>query len=241
MTRYRLPWLGDDPQSPFPPVAGALRVPNGLLAAGGDLAPTRLLNAYRHGIFPWFMEGEPALWWAPDPRCVFHTHAMHVPRRLRRWLRHCAWRIESDRRYAQVLDACATGPREGGETWIIPTMRAAYLRMHELGHAHSIEVVAEERLVGGLYGIAIGHMFFAESMFSAADHGSKVALFALAHALRSWGWPLLDAQVASPHLFTLGAVAMPREAFMRACSPLLERRNALPWGERWTTLRATDL
>ena len=241
MTRIPLPWLGREPGSPFPPVASALRSPNGLLAAGGDLAPERLLNAYRNGIFPWFGEGEPVLWWAPDPRCVFRTDAMHLPRRLRRTLRDCGWRIESDRRFARVLEGCAATRRDGGGTWIVPEMRAAYLRMHEFGHAHSVEAVAGDELVGGLYGIVIGSVFFAESMFSAADHGSKAALLGLAHAMQGWGWPLIDAQVPSPHLFTLGAELLARDAFMRALAPLLDPPTATPWHAAWRDFDAAEM
>jgi len=240
-----LPWLARDPASPFPPVASAKRSPNGLLAVGGDLAPERLLNAYRNGIFPWYSEGTPILWWTPDPRCVFRTESMHMPRRLRRFLRGCDWRIESDRRFLGVIEGCA-GDRPdvgGGEpgTWIVPEMKAAYVRMHELGHAHSIEVIAGDQLVGGLYGLVIGRMFFAESMFSAEDHGSKVALLALAHSMSAWGWPLIDAQVASPHLFTLGASTVPRADFLRALQPLLDPAQAMPWASAWQDMEARNL
>ncbi len=218
----RIPWLSADPASPFPPLATALRRPDGLLAAGGDLSPTRLLSAYRAGIFPWFGPGEPILWWSPDPRCVFETRAMHEPRRLRRWRRSSELVLEADRDFDAVVAACAA-PRGGQSgTWILPEMRAAYGRLHEAGHAHSIEVRApDDRLVGGLYGVSIGRMFFAESMFSAETHASKLALLGLGWALAEWGWPLIDAQVHSPHLTTLGATGMPRSAFAVAVSRLV--------------------
>ena len=218
----RIPWLPADPAAPFPPLALARREPDGLLAAGGDLSPTRLLSAYRGGIFPWFGPGEPILWWSPDPRCVFDTRAMHEPRRLRRWRRGCDYLLEADRDFDAVVAACAA-PR-GGEagTWILPEMRAAYGRLHEAGHAHSIEVRAPDgRLVGGLYGVAIGRMFFAESMFSAETNASKLALLGLGWTLAEWGWPLIDAQVRSAHLETLGARMMARDTFAAAVARLV--------------------
>jgi leucyl/phenylalanyl-tRNA--protein transferase len=218
----RIPWLSADPAGPFPPLATALRQPDGLLAAGGDLSPTRLLAAYRAGIFPWFGPGEPILWWSPDPRCVFETRSMHEPRRLRRWRRSSELVLEADRDFDAVVAGCAA-PRAGAAgTWILPEMRAAYLRLHEAGHAHSIEVRApDDRLVGGLYGVAIGRMFFAESMFSAETHASKLALLGLGWALAEWGWPMIDAQVYSTHLTTLGATRMSRAAFAEAVSRLV--------------------
>lgn len=209
----RLPFL--DPLRPneFPPVSQALDDPDGLLAAGGDLAPERLLAAYRRGIFPWYSKRQPILWWSPDPRTVFATDAMHVPRRLARWLRGCTWMLRADTAFAEVVRACAAPRARERGTWIGADMRAAYERLHALGHAHSVEAWDGAALVGGIYGVAIGRMFFGESMFSTADNGSKAALLALARALRDWGFPLLDAQVASPHLFTLGAHEMKRAEF----------------------------
>lgn len=213
---------GDEP---FPPVARALTDPNGLLAAGGDLSPGRLLGAYRLGIFPWFSAGEPILWWSPDPRMVFATGAMHVPRRFARWLRQCDWTVCADRDFASVMRACAAPRDEHAGTWITGAMHAAYNRLHHLGHAHSFEVYdAADRLVGGIYGVAVGRMFYGESMFSAASGGSKVALLGLASVLRAWGWPLIDAQVSSAHLTTLGGHEMPRADFAAA----IERLTAEP-------------
>ncbi len=213
----RLPQLGADPASPFPPAGTALREPDGLLAMGGDLSPQRLLNAYAHGVFPWFSDGQPILWWSPDPRTVFRTDGVHLSARLRRELRRSEWRIVADRDFGAVIAACASAPRPGQDgTWITRDMQAAYCGLHRLGHAHSIEVRDGGRLVGGLYGVAIGRMFFGESMFSAESGGSKVALAALALRLREWGWPLIDAQVGNPHLDTLGAEAWPRPSFLAA-------------------------
>jgi leucyl/phenylalanyl-tRNA--protein transferase len=226
VTRLALPWLSADPTAPFPSVERALTHPNGLLAAGGDLSATRLLNAYRHGAFPWYAEGEPILWWSPDPRCVFHAARMHVPRRLRRSLRASGWRIEVDRRFAAVIDGCAGERADRQGTWITPDMRAAYVELHRLGHAHSVEALDGERLVGGLYGVAVGGVFCAESMFSAATNGSKAALLGLAAHLAEHGVELIDAQVSSPHLFTLGATEMPRRRFVEYLTRVRDR--ALP-------------
>lgn len=229
----RLPFL--DPAAPdaFPPVARALREPDGLLAAGGDLSPERLLAAYRRGIFPWFSDGEPILWWSPTRRTVFDTGAMHVPRRLARWLQSCDWTIRADHAFDEVMRACAAPRANQRGTWITAEMIAAYERMHALGHAHSVEAWDGERLVGGIYGIAIGRMFFGESMFSTATNGSKVALLGLACALRDWGYPLLDAQVASDHLFTLGAVELPRAEFCTRVARLTAANEiADTWGSR---------
>ena len=214
MTRLALPWLGIDPAAPFPDVERALSHPNGLLAAGGDLAPVRLMNAYRRGIFPWYSEGEPILWWSPDPRCVFHADRMHVPERLRRTLRAIRWTIEIDRRFDAVIDACAAARADHQGTWITPDMRAAYLDLHRLGHAHSVEAIDDGRLVGGLYGVDVGGVFCAESMFSASTNGSKAALLGLAARLHDHGRTLIDAQVPSAHLFTLGAVEMSRRCYV---------------------------
>jgi leucyl/phenylalanyl-tRNA--protein transferase len=212
----RLPRLGADPRSPFPPVQTALEEPNGLLAFGGDLHPERLLNAYAQGIFPWFSAGEPILWWSPDPRTVFDTHAFALPRRLRRTLRSSTWSLSADTDFAGVIGACAAIPRTGQHgSWIVPAMRAAYLELHRLGHAHSVEVRDGDRLVGGIYGVMVGGVFAGESMFSAVPGGSKVALAALCRMLANWGVAVLDAQVENPHLTSLGASAMPREAYLR--------------------------
>lgn len=211
------------PDTPFPPVTQALREPDGLLAVGGDLSPARLLEAYRQGIFPWYSQGQPILWWSPDPRMVFRTDALHLPRRFRRELRRSAWVVRADTAFDAVLGACAHTLRPGQDgTWITPQMQAAYRRLHQLGHAHSIEVLdAEGRLVGGLYGVASGRMFYGESMFSARSGGSKVALAALAQRLHEWGWPLLDAQVENPHLLSLGAQRWPRDRFQEAVQALV--------------------
>lgn len=211
----RLPLLPADPGAPFPPAERAHRDPNGLLAMGGDLSTARLLNAYRHGIFPWFSEGDPILWWCPDPRMVFDTASFRLPSRFRRTLRGSRWEIRADTVFHRVMDACASQPRPGQDgTWITGAMRAAYLALHRAGHAHSVEVFDGEALVGGIYGVGIGRMFFGESMFSAASGGSKAALGGLCRILARGGCPLLDAQVENPHLASLGGRRLPRPAFL---------------------------
>lgn len=238
-----MPFVDDDPGAPFPPASEALRDPDGLLAAGGDLSVRRLLAAYRGGIFPWYMPGEPILWWSPDPRCVFQTGDMHVPRRLRRDLRRSPWRIEADRTFDAVLAACAAPRDDHGGTWITDEMAAAYAALHRAGHAHSIEVREPDgTLVGGLYGVAVGRMFFAESMFSAQPNASKAALLALAARLAAWGFPLIDAQVASRHLFTLGAKLVRRDEFLAAVSLLVDRPDVVgAWSGRFGSLDAASL
>lgn len=228
----RLPLLSADPRAPFPPPESARRDPDGLLAMGGDLSPERLLNAYRHGIFPWFSDGEPILWWSPDPRMVFRTDSLHLSRSFRKQLRGSDWTIGADEDFAAVIAACAGTPRPGQDgTWITAQMRTAYLELHRLGHAHSVEVRAGDgRLVGGIYGVAIGAMFFGESMFSHASGGSKAALAGLTQLLAARGWPLLDAQVENPHLRSLGARRMPRAAFLAEVARLIARPEAAgPW------------
>jgi leucyl/phenylalanyl-tRNA--protein transferase len=238
-----LPWLADDPQAPFPPAEQALRSPDGLLAAGGDLSPVRLLNAYAHGIFPWYSQGQPILWWSPDPRMLFRNDGVHLSRRFRRGLHVSPWVVRADTAFADVIDACARTPRPGQHgTWITADMQAAYLALHRLGHAHSIEVFDGEVLAGGLYGVAVGRMFFAESMFSACSGGSKVALAALALRLREWGWPLFDAQVENAHLRSLGAQAWPRDRFLAEVARLVALPAPPgPWTHRFGELAAAVL
>ena len=234
--------LGRSPEAGFPPADQALREPDGLLAVGGDLSPARLLDAYRHGIFPWYSEGQPILWWSPDPRMVFRTDRLHLSRRFRRTLRGSAWTVRADSAFDAVVRACAA-PRTGQEgTWITPAMRAAYGALHRLGHAHSVEAFDGETLVGGLYGVAVGRMFFAESMFSGRPGGSKVALAALAQRLREWGWPLFDAQLVNPHLLRLGGEAWSRARFLAAVAHQADLPAAAgPWTRAFGNLDAAAL
>lgn len=240
----RLPWLSPNPSAPFPPVETALREPAGLLAAGGDLQPARLLNAYRHGVFPWYSEGEPILWWSPDPRTVFRTAGVHLSRRTRRQFRACDWVATADTAFAQVLDACAAMPRPGQHgTWITQAMASAYGELHRLGHAHSVEVRdGGGRLVGGIYGVAVGRMFFGESMVSLVSGGSKAALAALAEGLHGWGWPLIDAQVENPHLLRMGAEVWPRARFGREMLAEVDAPGRVgPWTAAFGTRALADL
>lgn len=238
-----LPRLGDDPASPFPAVDSALRRPDGLLAFGGDLSPARLLNAYAQGIFPWFSDGQPILWWSPDPRLVFRSDGVRLGTRFRRSLRQSPWQVRADTAFDAVVAACATAPRPGQRgTWITTGMREAYGALHRLGHAHSVEVFDGDALVGGIYGVAVGRMFFGESMFSGRSGGSKVALAALARDLHARGWPLLDAQVENDHLLRLGAEAWPRLRFITAVSELVAQAEAPgAWTERFGRVPASVL
>lgn len=200
---------------------------DGLLAVGGDLRPERLMAAYRNGIFPWYSEGEPILWWSPDPRAVIHPEGMHVSRSLERTLRSGRYTITADSAFAEVIGACAAIPRrhERG-TWITDGMRAAYTQLHELGHAHSIECWEDGALVGGLYGLAIGTCFCGESMFARRDDASKAAFATFARACPAMGITLIDCQLPNPHLMRLGAREIPRAAYLRLLAEA--RRHPAP-------------
>lgn len=233
-----IPWLSNDPHAPFPPVQLALSEPDGLLAAGGDLSIPRLFNAYANGIFPWFSEGQPMLWWSPDPRMVFESERVRLSSKFKRQLRRSNWTLRTDSAFDQVIAACASVPRTGQDgTWITNDMLAAYRALHRAGHAHSVEVFDEDRLIGGIYGVAIGQMFFGESMFSIESGGSKAALAGLASFLNEQGWPLIDAQVENPHLLSLGAISMPRDEFLdivrqQVVKPSLDGNWHVRFGER---------
>jgi len=210
-----IPWLQPgDPPDAFPPVDTALAEPDGLLCAGGDLAPARLLAAYRRGIFPWFSEGQPILWWSPDPRTVLYPAEIKVSRSLGKTLRNRGFVVTLDRAFDEVMRRCADPGMRPEGTWISPQIQVAYQRLHELGYAHSFETWDDGRLVGGLYGVALGQVFFGESMFSVERDASKVALHALAQHVQSQGGRLIDCQVASAHLESLGARSIPRREFV---------------------------
>jgi leucyl/phenylalanyl-tRNA--protein transferase len=200
--------------SEFPPAETARD--DGLVAIGGDLSVKRLLDAYRNGIFPWFEAGEPILWWSPDPRLVLEPPALHVSRSLRALLRKGTYSTTFDTAFRRVIQACAVTPRKGDTgTWITPEIEAGYTALHELGYAHSVETWRGDELVGGLYGVLLGRCFFGESMFSRRADASKVALVGLAEALKCRDVHLIDCQVASAHMISLGATLIPREAFLR--------------------------
>jgi leucyl/phenylalanyl-tRNA--protein transferase len=223
-----LAWIEAD--DPFPPVERALKNPNGLLAAGGELSTERLLAAYRRGVFPWYSGMEPVLWWSPDPRMVLYCDELKVSRSLRKSLRNKGYEVRIDSAFSEVVRGCAA-PRKGGGTWLGPAMRKAYLALHREGYAHSFETWRGPDLVGGLYGVAIGRMFYGESMFSQASDASKVALVALVGELRVREFPLIDCQMHTALLASLGAREIPRRAFLRALATLVN--YAEPPG-KWT-------
>ena len=208
-----IPWL--EVNDPFPAVHTALRDPSGLLCAGADLSPQRLLHAYSLGIFPWFNEGEPILWWSPDPRMVLIPAEMKISRSLGKALRRGSFEIRLDTAFAQVMRECAAPRTEHGGTWISPRMQAAYGRLHELGHAHSVESWRDGKLVGGLYGVALGRVFYGESMFCRETDASKVALAHLARYLEQAGFAMIDCQMTTAHLTSLGGQEIPRTEFSR--------------------------
>lgn len=208
-------WLsGADPPETFPPVERALQDPQGLLAAGGDLSTARLLAAYRRGIFPWYSPGQPVLWWSPDPREVLFPKEFHLSRSLGRALRTRGFEYQMDRDFEAVLSACAAPRSSSPGTWITAQMHSAYLRLHRLGFAHSYEVWREERLVGGIYGVRLGRVFYGESMFSAEPNASKAALAGLVRQCLEDGTALIDCQMPSAHLRSLGSRAVPRSEFL---------------------------
>ncbi len=226
-------WLSerDSPQA-FPPVERALSEPDGLLAAGGDLSPPRLLEAYRRGIFPWYSRGQPILWWCPDPRAVLRPERMKVSRSLAKSIRNRGFETRIDGSFREVLRYCGSTELRPGGTWLSPEMRAAYLRLHKLGYAHSVETWLNDRLVGGLYGIAVGRVFFGESMFSLERDASKVALKRLCDELISRGYHIIDCQMATGHLMSLGAELIPRPEFIELLRTHVGTDlEAKPWRE----------
>lgn len=220
-----LPHVGADPLSPFPPVTTALESPNGLLAWGGDLHPDRLLRAYRQGIFPWYSEGQPVLWWSPAPRCVLYPAKVHLSRRTRRRFNSGDYRLSIDTAFETVIAACAESRADENGTWITRDMETAYVLLHRMGHAHSLEVWKNDCLAGGIYGLAMGGIFFGESMFSHQTDGSKIALIALCRLLEEHGFDVLDCQVGNPHLYSMGAEEVSREAFQTMLGSGLDRKT----------------
>ncbi len=222
-----LRWLSRTaPVEAFPPAEEALAEPNGLLAAGGDLEPMRLLAAYRQGIFPWYEEGQPILWWSPNPRAVLWLEKLNVSRSLRRSLRNRGYELRVDTAFNRVIEACAEPRTYGGGTWITAEMAHAYNELHRLGWAHSFETWHEDSLVGGVYGLAIGRVFFGESMFSRTTDASKVALVRGADFLREREFLLIDCQVPNAHTTSLGASTLPRAEFLQLLKELCGPRTA---------------
>jgi leucyl/phenylalanyl-tRNA--protein transferase len=222
-----IPWLRT---GVFPPVETALHDPNGLLAAGGDLSVEQLLAAYRQGIFPWYGAGQPILWWSPDPRMVLFVDEFDVPRSLRKVVAQRRFDIRVDTAFRRVIEACAEPRTDDGGTWITPPMVEAYSRLHRLGHAHSVEAWQGDALVGGLYGVAIGRMFFGESMFTRAPNASKVALVHLIGLLERRAMPMIDCQQQTEHLARFGARPIPRREFAEKVARLVNSpQPAEPW------------
>lgn len=228
MKSPQITWISNsDPPDAFPDPDSAFEIPDGLLAAGGDLSASRLLYAYEHGIFPWYEEGQPILWWSPDPRCVIHPDAFHLSRRTLRHLRNSRFELTFNRCFDDVVAACA-GKRAGQPgTWITSDMAAAYTNLHDSGWAHSVEVWLDGRLAGGLYGLAIGKAFFGESMFSSETNASKAAMLALCQELIRHQFLIFDCQVESPHLMSLGASLLPRSDFLQLLQAACTTRDRM--------------
>jgi leucyl/phenylalanyl-tRNA--protein transferase len=207
-------WLSDDDMGDFPPVSRALLEPDGLLAVGGTLSPRRLIAAYEHGVFPWYAEGQPVLWWSPDPRAVLYPEELRVSRSLRKRMRNAGFETRLDTAFAAVIRQCALPRQSGDGTWLTAEMIAAYTRLHALGLAHSVESWQDGELVGGLYGVRLGRVFFGESMFSRSADASKIALVRLIDEARARGIVVIDCQIASPHLQSLGSRSIPRDDFI---------------------------
>ena len=234
-----LAWLR--PDAPFPPLSAALTEPNGLLAAGGDLSPERLIAAYRRGIFPWFSVGQPILWWSPDPRMVLYVDEFRTSRSLAKRVRRHEFEIRVDTAFRDVIDSCAAMPRDGQKgTWITPAMVDAYAELHRRGIAHSVESWRDGQLCGGLYGMALGHVFFGESMFARETDASKVALVHLVALLRHQGVPLIDCQQETAHLGSFGARPIARETFAGHLTELIHSTEPVA-GWRAGAIEASEI
>jgi len=236
--RRVIPWLR--PHAPFPPLDQALADPNGLLAASAELTSERLVDAYRHGVFPWYSEGQPVLWWSPDPRMVLFIDELKVSRSLRKVLRSGRFEVRVDSAFREVMEGCALAPRPGQlGTWITPQVINAYSRLHRAGHAHSVETWHHDELVGGLYGVSIGRMFYGESMFAQLPEASKVALVHLAAILRSNKMPLIDCQQETQHLARFGARPISRDVFAAHLRALVN--SPAPPQAAWRPVPLSDL
>ncbi|HEX4325233.1 MAG TPA: leucyl/phenylalanyl-tRNA--protein transferase [Burkholderiales bacterium] len=225
-----IPWLGKT--LTFPPLTRALQEPNGLLAAGGDLTPERLIAAYTRGIFPWYSAPQPILWWSPDPRMVLFPAEFTLRRSLAKVLRNRDYEVRCDTAFERVMRACAATPREGQDgTWITEEILAGYCALHRQGVAHSIETWIDGKLVGGLYGVALGRVFYGESMFAHATDASKIAFSHLVHFLHARGCGIIDCQMRTEHLASLGAREIPRPEFAARLADLTQQPAMQGWGE----------
>jgi len=234
----QIPWLNPS-NTIFPAPDLALSEPNGLLAVGGDLSPDRILAAYKSGIFPWFNPGDPILWWSPSPRTVIYPSRLHLSKSLRKIIRAGTYRVTFDNCFNDVMRACSEPRRDSDGTWISEDIIAGYTALHRRGFAHSVEVWRGQELVGGLYGMALGKIFFGESMFSRSDNASKVGFAHLVQQLIAWDFKLIDCQVANDHLFSLGAVEIPREEFQQL---LLNFVHKIPnYPANWSTLSNSEI
>jgi leucyl/phenylalanyl-tRNA--protein transferase len=225
----QLTWLRSDSLA-FPAPDQAMTEPEGLLAAGGDLSPERLLSAYSQGIFPWYQDGQPLLWWSPDPRTVLQPARLHVSRSMQKFMRKAELNITLDRDFPAVIRACSEPRDYSDSTWITEEMQQAYCQLHRLGIAHSVEVWDGGHLVGGLYGVALGRVFFGESMFSRRSNASKAGFIFLVRQLEQWGYALIDCQMPTEHLFSLGAESISRDEFVTSLAQLCPRTLSSLWG-----------
>ena len=228
-----LPCLDKNPATPFPPSSQALISPNGLLAWGGDLHPQRLLAAYRAGIFPWYSDNQPILWWSPTPRCILFPSEVHVSKRTRRRYNSGRFTLTADTAFRQVIQACAQARGDAEGTWITQEMATAYEELHRMGHAHSVEAWLDGQLAGGIYGLAIGQVFFGESMFTGQTDAGKICLIALCRQLQRWNFEMLDSQVSNPHMLSMGAREISRQEFEKR---LAEGIACTRPAESWTDL-----
>lgn len=229
-TESQLYWVSENIiASNFPELESALRDPDGLLAIGGDLSMSRLLDAYQRGIFPWYNEGQPIMWWSPNPRCVLELRDIRISRSLGKTLRNKNFRVTLNNDFKQVIKKCSEPRSDSAETWITRDLMQAFINLHEAGHAHSVECWLDEQLAGGLYGIAMGRIFFGESMFSHCSDASKVALVHLCCFLEKMNFRLIDCQVYSPHLRSLGAKPIPRKLFANLLKHYCHIQTQINW------------
>lgn len=239
MSILDITWLNPDHSSSFPDPESALDDPEGLVAAGGDLSVTRILNAYHNGIFPWYQDDQPILWWSPNPRGVLYPKHYIAHKSVLRGLRRNGWQITIDQSFSQVIAACAQPRSYSKSTWITADMHDAYCQLHDLGHAHSIEVWSpDKQLVGGIYGLSVGQIFAGESMFSGASDGSKIALLYLCAYLDTWNYTLLDTQIPSQHLNSLGGTSLSRKQYL---DHLASAKTQSIHADAWSTTFEIDI